>query len=192
MLSTQNPSTRLQNFKLVVDQTAPFMKLRWIVFTFFLLVFTSRVIVKDGYYIIAYALGIFLLLTLVTFLTPKAGLPSEGPDRLPLHEAEDDEFRPFIRKLPEFKAWKQATLATLSSLFASFLPFLDIPVYLPILVLYFIGISFAMLRVHVEHWIKYRYLPFSFGKKQYSRRRSAHSESTGSVGTQPTIVLPSY
>ncbi|KAL0248081.1 hypothetical protein GEMRC1_003318 [Eukaryota sp. GEM-RC1] len=185
-----NSQSQIQRLKVVIDQTAPFVKIRWLVFVFFLLLFSTRVVVKDGFYIIAYACGIFLLLTLVTFLTPKSGLPSETNAELPIHQTDDDEFRPFIRKLPEFKAWKHSMAATLLSLFATFIPFFDVPVYLPIIVIYFIGISFAMLRVHVSHWIKYRYLPFNLGKKQYKRRVTAHADSVQS--TTPSIVLPSY
>ncbi|KAL0227775.1 hypothetical protein RCL1_003918 [Eukaryota sp. TZLM3-RCL] len=188
----QPPSLNLLNlrkFNLFVDQTTPFIRSRWLVFIFFLFLFATRVIVHDAFYIIAYALAIFLLLTGITFLTPKSGLPSEE-GRLPLHQSEEEEFRPFIRKLPEFKTWKQSFTATIISLFCTFLPFLDLPVYVPILVIYFCAISFVMLRVQVTNWIKYRYVPWNVGKKSYSKTRHGHSQKIGVA--PPTIILPDY
>jgi hypothetical protein len=55
----------------------------------------------------SYALGIYLLNMFLAFLTPKFD-PSiqededEGPS---LPTRNDQEFRPFIRRLPEFKFW---------------------------------------------------------------------------------------
>jgi hypothetical protein len=49
-----------------------------------------------------------------------------------------EEFRPFIRRLPEFKFWVSATKATLVALVMSFFEIFNIPVFWPILVVYFI------------------------------------------------------
>jgi hypothetical protein len=40
----------------------------------------------------------------------------------------DEEFRPFIRRLPEFKFWHSSTRAVLISLVCSFIPAFDVPV----------------------------------------------------------------
>lgn len=59
----------------------------------------------------SYALGIYLLNMFLAFLTPKFDPSSvvedededeEGPS---LPTRNDQEFRPFIRRLPEFKFW---------------------------------------------------------------------------------------
>lgn len=39
-----------------------------------------------------------------------------------------DEFKPFIRRLPEFKFWHSATRAIVLSLIAAFIPIFDVPV----------------------------------------------------------------
>lgn len=54
------------------------------------------------FYIVTYALGIYNLNLLLGFLTPQVDPELEGPT---LPSKSDEEFRPFVRKLPEFKAW---------------------------------------------------------------------------------------
>jgi hypothetical protein len=55
-----------------------------------------------GFYIITYALGIYNLNLLLGFLTPQVDPELEGPT---LPSKKEDEFRPFVRRLPEFKFW---------------------------------------------------------------------------------------
>lgn len=52
---------------------------------------------------VTYGLSIYNLNLLIGFLTPQFDPESEGP-HLPTSNA-DAEFKPFIRRLPEFKAW---------------------------------------------------------------------------------------
>ena len=71
----------------------------------------------QGWYIVTYALAIYHLNLLLAFLTPKidpamAQLEAEEDDGLELPTKQNDEFRPFIRRLPEFKFWYSATKAT--------------------------------------------------------------------------------
>ena len=83
---------------------------------------------------------------------------------------DDDEFRPFIRRLPEFKFWISATQAILLSLLATLFSVFDIPVFWPILVLYFLTLFVITMRRQIEHMIRYKYLPFDLGRKaRYGR-----------------------
>lgn len=43
----------------------------------------------------------------------------------------------------------------------------DLPVYWPVLVVYFIILFFITMRERIEHMIKYNYLPFNLNKKRY-------------------------
>lgn len=56
----------------------------------------------QGFYIVTYGLGIYNLNLLIGFLTPRNDMDADGP-QLPTRT--DQEFRPFIRILPEFKFW---------------------------------------------------------------------------------------
>jgi hypothetical protein len=91
--------------------------------------------------LVAYTLGIYLLNIFLAFISPKFD-PSldqdegmeDGTSGLPTKA--DDEFRPFVRRLPEFKFWYAATRAVVLALVCSFFPFFDLPVFWPVLVLY--------------------------------------------------------
>lgn len=91
-----------------------------------------------------------------------------GPGLLPVNN--DDEFRPFIRRLPEFKFWLNTTKAILLSLTCSMFAVFDIPVFWPILLFYWIFLFVITMRRQIEHMIKYKYVPFAnFGKQRYDK-----------------------
>jgi hypothetical protein len=60
---------------------------------------------------------------------------------------EEDEFRPFVRRLPEFKFWYSATQAIVISIVCCFFTAFDLPVFWPVLVMYFI-ILFILTSMH--------------------------------------------
>lgn len=51
---------------------------------------------------------------------------------------QDEEFRPFVRRLPEFKFWVAATRAVAIGFFCTFFEMFNIPVFWPVLVVYWI------------------------------------------------------
>ncbi|KAJ1666221.1 hypothetical protein IW140_003209 [Coemansia sp. RSA 1813] len=167
-------------YQTILDKSTPHTGPRWAVTGLFLILFMCRIIIAQGWFIICYALAIYMLNLFLAFLTPKidpemaeeieeAEAASEsGPGLLPVKN--DEEFRPFIRRLPEFKFWLNATKAVFLSLFCSFFEFLNIPVYWPILLFYWFFLFAITMRRQIEHMIKYRYLPFTnFGKRRYNR-----------------------
>jgi hypothetical protein len=99
---------------------------------------------------VAYTLGIYLLNLFLAFLSPKfdpslsqdEGLEDgeAGSSSLPIKQ--DDEFRPFIRRLPEFKFWHSATRAIAISFVCSWFKVFDIPVFWPVLVMYWLILFF--------------------------------------------------
>jgi len=85
---------------------------------------------------------------------------------------QDEEFRPFIRRLPEFKFWYSATKAIAIGFFCTWFSIFDIPVFWPVLVVYWLILFTLTMRRQIQHMIKYRYVPFSFGKAKYSKNSS--------------------
>jgi hypothetical protein len=93
---------------------------------------------------VAYTLGIYLLNLFLAFLSPKfdpsleqdEGMEDGAAGGLPTKE--DTEFRPFVRRLPEFKFWHAATRAVALSLVCSFFTMFDLPVFWPVLVMYWL------------------------------------------------------
>jgi hypothetical protein len=51
---------------------------------------------------------------------------------------EDQEFRPFVRRLPEFKFWYSTTKAIAIGVFCSFFEIFNLPVFWPVLVVYWL------------------------------------------------------
>jgi hypothetical protein len=51
---------------------------------------------------------------------------------------QDEEFRPFIRRLPEFKFWYSATRAISIGFVCTFFSIFDVPVFWPVLVVYWL------------------------------------------------------
>ena len=100
---TSSASLSFQHF---LDKTTPYLLYRWIAFFFIAVLYVVRVYLVEGFYVISYALGIYLLNLLIGFLSPQVDPElqdlSDGPT-LPTRET--DEFRPFVRRLPEFKFW---------------------------------------------------------------------------------------
>jgi Rer1 family len=127
--------------------------------------------------------AIYLLNLLLAFLQPKFD-PSlqddlmadeleggEGDEPSPLPSTRDDEFRPFVRRLPEWQFWYDlspayafgsssrryhvmyrlsTTRATLISFFMTFSTVFDVPVYWPILVMYFCVLFVLTMRRQLQ------------------------------------------
>ena len=137
---------------------------RYIAFVCLFALFFLRVYLVQGYFIVAYGLGIFLLNNFIAFLTPLDDL-SDGPV-LPTTESEA-EFKPFTRRLPEFKFWLACFRGTGIAFIMTFFSIFDVPVFWPILVMYFFVLFFMTMKRQILHMYKHKYIPFSFGKSKY-------------------------
>merc|ERR1712228_650913 len=107
-----------RRFQTLLDRTVPFLAPRWMFSATCYLIYWFRVWMLQGFHIITYALHIYYLNLFIAFLTPKVD-PITYDD---VHEDDDDaqalpthqsEFKPFIRRLPEFKFWWWACRATM-------------------------------------------------------------------------------
>ncbi|TFK51082.1 retrieval of early ER protein Rer1 [Heliocybe sulcata] len=167
---------RLQRqYQQTLDRITPFVMYRWLGTAGVLALFILRIVLSQGWYIDAHA--IYLLNLLLAFLQPKfdpslqddlmADEIEEGGEdgRSSLPSSRDDEFRPFVRRLPEWQFWLSATRATLIALFCTVSEVFDVPVYWPILVMYFCVLFFLTMRRQIQHMIKYKYIPFDIGRK---------------------------
>ena len=149
---------------------------RWSLLLSLSLLYVIRIYFLEGWHIVTYALAIYILNLFILFLSPKIDPAmdewdleddwgeSEGP-QLPL--SSDQEFRPFVRRLPEFNFWLSSTKALLIALFCTCFSIFNIPVFWPILVIYFILLFVLTMKRQIRHMIKFRYLPFTHGKTVY-------------------------
>jgi hypothetical protein len=194
-LSNISPKQIYQSY---LDASTPYTPHRWGVTILLLTLFFIRILLVQGWYIVAYCLGIYLLNLFLAFLQPKfdpslnlestedEGLEG-GQSSLPTKA--DEEFRPFIRRLPEFKFWHSATRAVVIGLFCTFFEIFNLPVFWPVLVVYWLillvltsecsflkkaemteKLTRRIVRRQLQHMIKYRYVPFSFGKAKYGAK----------------------
>lgn len=155
---------------------------RWAFFVFVLFLFFLRVYLVQGYFIVAYGLGIFLLNNFIAFLSPLED-PSDSGDglALPTSAKEGKEFRPFARRLPEFKFWLACTRGTLTCIVMTFFSVFDVPVFWPILLLYFFILFFMTMRKQIAHMYKHKYVPISFGKAKYKDAGVEHGMFGGGM-----------
>ncbi|KAG5898262.1 hypothetical protein JTB14_008607 [Gonioctena quinquepunctata] len=167
-----------------LDKWTPYNHARWGSTIVLLILFGLRIISMQGWYIVTYALGIYHLNLFIAFLTPKIDpamdfdAEENGPE---LPTRANEEFRPFIRRLPEFKFWYSVTKSTVIGLICTFFECFNIPVFWPILVMYFITLFCITMKRQIKHMIRYRYLPFTHSKPKYQ----GHEESTGKVIISP-------
>jgi len=171
-ISTQS-NKLLRQYQKYLDKSTPYVAYRWSGTGAVLTLFFLRIVFAQGWYIVAYCLGIYLLNLFLAFLQPKfdpslsqdEGL-EDGESSLPTKH--DEEFRPFIRRLPEFKFWHTATRAITIGFFCSWFDVFNLPVFWPVLVMYWLILFSLTMRRQIQHMVKYRYVPFSFGKAKYS------------------------
>jgi hypothetical protein len=158
-----------QRLQVLLDKAAPWVTVRWLVWLALTLLFALRVWWLKGFYIVAYALGIFNLNLLLGFLSPQVDPALEGPT---LPSKGNDEFKPFVRRLPEFKFWYSSAKAILLGFAATYFAAFDVPVFWPILLLYWLVLFFLTMKRQIRHMIKHRYVPFSVGKRTYAKESS--------------------
>lgn len=166
--------------QLFLDRIAPYKLYRWLSLIALLLLFMLRIIFLEGFYIVVYVLFIFILNQFILFLQPKdraslvaraaatnsEATEDEDGEGAPLPTMDDEEFRPFVRRLPEFKFWYSTTYATMIAFWATFVPMLDIPVFWPVLLFYFIVLFVTTMRRQWLDMKKLKYVPWDIGSKK--------------------------
>mmetsp|Transcript_3243 Transcript_3243/g.7199 ORF Transcript_3243/g.7199 Transcript_3243/m.7199 type:complete len:217 (+) Transcript_3243:164-814(+) len=159
---------------------------RWILFATILALFFLRIYLIQGYFIVAYGLGIFLLNNFIAFLSPLEDPTDVGGSRddglsLPTSSKEGKEYRPFARRLPEFKFWMACTRGVGTALVMTFFSVFDVPVFWPILLMYFGVLFFMTMKRQIVHMYKHKYVPISFGKSKYKDAGKEKGEYGGGM-----------
>eukprot|EP00041_Stephanoeca_diplocostata_P009020 m.136632 g.136632 ORF g.136632 m.136632 type:complete len:203 (-) comp17576_c0_seq1:148-756(-) len=162
-----------------LDNSVPHKAARWIFLVLSLSGYLVRTYYLKGWYIVTYALGIYLLNILIAFLTPKvdpamaAFDDDEEEEGAALPTKNSEEFKPFIRRLPEFKAWLSAQRAVIIAIVCTFFQAFNVPVFWPILVLYFFILFGISMKRQIRHMIRYKYIPFTTGKPKHKGKEGA-------------------
>ncbi|KAL9690828.1 hypothetical protein QQ045_011239 [Rhodiola kirilowii] len=152
-------------YQFYLDKTTPHPVFRWIASSILVALYFLRVFYLDGFYVVTYGLGIYLLNLLIGFLSPLVDPETEPSDGPLLPTKGSDEFKPFIRRLPEFKFWHALTKAFYIAFAMTFFSMFDVPVFWPILLIYWLVLFIMTMKRQILHMVKYRYVPFSIGKQ---------------------------
>lgn len=166
-----------RKFQHYLDKSTPHASWRWLGSCCVALIYCLRVYYLQGFYIVTYGLGIYLLNLLIGFLSPQVDPESEGPT---LPSKGSDEFKPFIRRLPEFKFWYAFTKAFCVAFLMTFFSIFDVPVFWPILLLYWIVLFVLTMKRQIRHMIKFKYVPFNIGKQRYTGKKPGSDRASSS------------
>jgi hypothetical protein len=104
------------------------------------------------FYTIGYITGLYLVNCFVLFISPKLDPELYGRDTLPT--VGDGDYRPFVRKLPEFVFWRRCFVAIAIAHTATLFKVLDPPVFAPLLLAYFLLVSVIQFRTRIAHMIR--------------------------------------
>ncbi|XP_058081012.1 protein RER1A-like [Magnolia sinica] len=171
---SQWTATISRRYQHLLDKSTPHVLRRWTAFGAIALLYVLRVYLIQGFYIVSYGLGIYILNLLIAFLSPQVDPEiQELVDGPTLPTRGSDEFRPFVRRLPEFKFWYSITKAFCIAFVMTFFSVFDVPVFWPILLFYWLMLFMLTMKRQIKHMIKYKYVPFSFGKQRYTGKKPA-------------------
>ena len=145
---------------------------RWGVIGILAVIYLIRMIHTKGYYALTYCIGINFLNAFLGFISPLNDPEEEelnsGDSFLP--QKNNEEFRPFQRKVKEYAFWSTMFWTFLFAIPMTFFKVFNLPVFWPTLLFYFILIFFLTMRKQIKHMIKYKYLPWDSGKKIYIQK----------------------
>lgn len=179
-----NAVEKIKNY--FMDKLFLFFKVRWVIVLLLFILYLYRLLKTEGFQALTYCLGIHLLNSFIGFISP-LNEPEESQNtveeeeeitNLPTGEnnptlnnqprENEEEFRPFQRKVKEFEFWEILFISFLIGDILTFFPFFDIPVYWPILLAYFILLFIFTMRQQISRMIKFKYLPWDNGKTEYN------------------------
>ncbi|EZG83602.1 RER1 family protein [Gregarina niphandrodes] len=154
-----------QSFHQYLDKTTIWAKSRWASLAAVVTIFALRVVLAEGWYVSAYCLAVFILNLFIAFITPQKD-PETDEYILPVGNA-DGEFRPFVRKLPEFHFWSKSMYASSLALMSTCSRIFDLPVFWPVLLFYFIFVFILTMKHQISDMIQHGYMPWSARKVRY-------------------------
>lgn len=212
----RNASVASSRWQQLLDKMTPHPLPRWLGTLVLALMYGLRVYVVQGFFIVTYGLGIYVLNLFIGFLTPQGMSADVDTDEPVLPTKDSEEFKPFVRKLPEFKVspragcgcgryamtlapparsacagrrdalltgasaaptphshpssqfWYSISKAFVIASFMTLFPFFDIPVFWPILLMYWLLLVGMTMKKQIKHMLKHKYLPFTTGKKKFT------------------------
>ena len=158
-------------YDIIKDKIIIYVLERWLVSFILLVLYLIRVVTTRGYACLSYCIGIHLLNSFIGFISPlddpeEYGLKSDDSF---LPQKNNEEFKPFQRKVKEYTFWSRVSGTLAVSIILTFFKGFDIPVFWPLLLFYFFLIFGLVMKNQIQHMIKYHYLPWDYGKTKYEK-----------------------
>nr|DAD21458.1 TPA_asm: hypothetical protein HUJ06_022921 [Nelumbo nucifera] len=70
----------------------------------------------------------------------------------------------------------------------AFFSMFDVPVFWPVLFFYWVVLFILTMKRQILHMIKYKYVPFSFGKQRYTGKKATSADETTSKRVKLKVV----
>uniref|UniRef100_A0A6N2ME06 Protein RER1 n=1 Tax=Salix viminalis TaxID=40686 RepID=A0A6N2ME06_SALVM len=175
-------------YRYYLDRATPHTVCRWIGTLVMVAVYCSRLYYVRGFYIIVYGLGVYVVNLLSGFLSLLVDPEHEHSDGPLLPTKCFDEFKPLIRRLPEFKFWYSFTRAFIMAFVMTFFPVFDVPVVWSILLCSWTLIFFVTMGCQIRYLIRHKCILFNIGKQ--AEKVVLSSEGTESVHNTVALAPP--
>ena len=171
-LSDKNIFEKLSLYRSIIkDKIIIYAFERWLVTGILLVLYLIRVVLTRGYACLTYCIGIHILNSFIGFISPL-----EDPEDYDLNsddsflpQKNNEEFKPFQRKVKEYTFWSRVSWTLAISILLTFFKGFDIPVFWPLLFVYFFLIFGLVMKRQIQHMIKYHYLPWDYAKARYGK-----------------------
>jgi len=158
-------------YNIIKDKIIIYPLERWLIVLILALIYMIRIVSVQGYYCLTYCIGIHILNSFIGFISsledPEEYDLNSGDSFLP--QKKNEEFKPFQRKVKEYSFWNMVFFTLLIAIPMTFFKAFDIPVFWPLLVVYFVLIFFLVMKRQIQHMLKYHYLPWDSGKIKYGK-----------------------
>ena len=171
-LSDKNIFEKLSLYRSIIkDKIIIYAFERWLVTGILLVLYLIRVVLTRGYACLTYCIGIHILNSFIGFISPLDD-PEDydlNSDDSFLPQKNNEEFKPFQRKVKEYTFWSRVSWTLAISILLTFFKGFDIPVFWPLLLVYFFLIFGLVMKRQIQHMIKYHYLPWDYAKARYGK-----------------------
>ncbi|KVH98320.1 Retrieval of early ER protein Rer1 [Cynara cardunculus var. scolymus] len=121
----------------------------------------------------------FLLRLIQNFKMALPYLPSDPKNSAPLSAVflnSSSGASLFTCSLPKYSITRGFCIAFVLTFFTMF----DVPVFWPILLFYWMVLFVSTMKRQIMHMVKYRYVPFSFGKQRYTGKKAVVDDDAAS------------
>ena len=147
-------------YNIIKDKIIIYPLERWLITAILFLIYLIRIVLTKAFACLTYCIGIHLLNSFIGFISPlddPEDYDLDNDDSF-LPQKNNEEFKPFYRKVKEYTFWSRVSLTLFISIICTFFKGFDIPVFWPLLLVYFFLIFGLVMKRQIQHMIKYYFI----------------------------------